>query len=73
MGFAAMIVVYFTMNKQGTYETPLAKRTEFLNGKRSQNSLCAPSYKEEIKRLGNESEFVFTFVIIRARDVWKGL
>ena len=47
------IIVYFTINREVSHETPLAKQKDFLNGKRSQNSLCAPSYKAEIKKLGN--------------------
>ena len=47
------IIVYFTLNRPASHETPLAKSHEFLNGKRSQNSLCAPAFKTEIKKLGN--------------------
>ena len=54
------IIVYVTIHqKTDHHETPLAKQSEFLNGKRSQNSLCPPSYKTEIKNLGNESKFLF--------------
>lgn len=54
MGAALGIVLYFTITRPTSYETPLAKRSEFLNGKRSQNSLCAPSYKAEISKIGAE-------------------
>ena len=60
------IIVYVTINqKTDHHETPLAKQSEFLNGKRSQNSLCPPSYKAEIKKLGNESKFVFLIFKIK--------
>ena len=52
------IIVYFTIHQKTDHETPLAKQGEFLNGKRSQNSLCPPSYKTEIQKLGNERKFV---------------
>ena len=51
------IIVYFTINRPVSHETPLAKQKDFLNGKRSQNSLCAPAYKAEIKRL-NSGEII---------------
>ena len=50
------IIVYFTIHRPTNQETPLARQGEFLNGKRSQNSLCPPSYKNEIQKLGNESK-----------------
>ena len=50
------IIVYFTIHRPTNQETPLARQSEFLNGKRSQNSLCPPSYKNEIQKLGNESK-----------------
>ena len=53
------IIVYFTINREVSYETPLAKQKDFLNGKRSQNSLCAPAYKAEIKKLGNMGNEVY--------------
>ena len=51
MGAALGIIVYFTMNQKTSQETPLARRSEFLNGKRSQMTLCAPPFKREIENL----------------------
>ena len=51
------IIVYFTIHRPANHETPLAKQSEFLNGKRSQNTVCPPSYKTEIQNLGNESKY----------------
>lgn len=48
------IIVYFTIHRPANHETPLAKQSEFLNGKRSQNTVCPPAYKVEIQNLGNE-------------------
>ena len=52
------IIVYFTIHRPANHETPLAKQSEFLNGKRSQNTVCPPSYKTEIQNLGNESKYI---------------
>ena len=52
------IIVYFTIHRPANHETPLAKQSEFLNGKRSQNTVCPPSYKNEIQNLGNESKYL---------------
>lgn len=65
MAGALGIVVYFALHRPTSHETPLAKRSEFLNGKRSQNSLCAPPYKAEIQKLGNESMSLFVLKLHR--------
>ena len=51
-----LVVYYSIMNRHSSHETPLAKMSEFLEEKRSQASLCAPSYKREIESLGNTSK-----------------
>ena len=42
------IIVYFTIHRPANHETPLAKQSEFLNGKRSQNT---PEFLKEGQRL----------------------
>ena len=44
------------MTSKSNKEVPLAKNSEFLNGKRSQVSMCAPIFKREIENLGNASK-----------------
>ena len=56
MGACLGIIVYFQMTSKSNKEVPLAKNSEFLNGKRSQVSMCAPIFKREIENLGNPSK-----------------
>ena len=67
------IIVYFTIHRPVNHETPLAKQSEFLNGKRSQNTVCPPSYKNEIQNLGNESKYLlWKIVLVRPKSFWSG-
>ena len=56
MGACLGIIVYYQMQSKSNKEVPLAKNSEFLNGKRSQVSICAPIFKREIENLGNPSK-----------------
>ncbi len=61
---SVLTVVYFTgVKNPGDYagRSYMARAREPLKEKRFQNLLCAPSYKKEIRDLGNEGESPKTF------------
>jgi hypothetical protein len=59
MVLAAVVVVYFgghnLAGPGGSGRTVMARGSEALDDKRYQNLLCAPSYRKEIKDLGNDA------------------
>ncbi len=62
-----LAVVYFSGSTNPSSRTFMAKRDEFIKDKRYQNLLCAPSYKREIKELGNESRRKLCVILISRR------